>query len=355
MPRPGGATSCSCTPRRTSSTTSRAAPRCSAACSCAASTPPDGTLDPDAMAEHVHSDADPHWAPTRLVALENTHNHCGGLVYPAGGDPGGAPLLRPQRPAAAPRRRPHLERPCGRRRAAGGDRRPLRHRQRVPVEGPGGTGGVAGALPAPSCCRGSIRARKLLGGGMRQAGILAAAGLYALEHNIDRMAEDHRRARLSAERLARVPGLRVDLGKVQTNMVYADTRGFGNARRRHGPASRRSRRLVPGRGPVDHPPGHPPRRGRRRRGGSRRTDRVGGRAAHGPARRRGGAVSPQAAEVGRGSSPGAGRHPGDRLLQGRGRPLLHDAARRSGRRRHQGRAARGGRRLPLVGAAVRRG
>jgi threonine aldolase len=69
--------------------------------------------------------------------------------------------------------------------------------------------------------------RKRLGGGMRQAGILAAAGLYALEHNIGRLADDHRRARLLAERLTRVPGLRVDLGKVQTNMVYAGTRESG--------------------------------------------------------------------------------------------------------------------------------
>jgi threonine aldolase len=71
------------------------------------------------------------------------------------------------------------------------------------------------------------RARKLFGGGMRQAGIIAAAGLYALEHHIDRMADDHRRIRAMAERLAEVPSLDVDLGKVQTNMVYVGTRGTG--------------------------------------------------------------------------------------------------------------------------------
>ena len=63
-----------------------------------------------------------------------------------GEDPGGAPVLRPQRPAAAPRRRPHLERARGHRRAAGRDRRPLRHGQRVSLQGPGGAGRVAGAL-----------------------------------------------------------------------------------------------------------------------------------------------------------------------------------------------------------------
>ena len=64
------------------------------------------------------------------------------------------------------------------------------------------------------------RFRKQFGGGMRQAGILAAAGLHALERHVDRLADDHRRARRLAEALARLPGLAVDLEAVQTNMVY---------------------------------------------------------------------------------------------------------------------------------------
>jgi threonine aldolase len=63
------------------------------------------------------------------------------------------------------------------------------------------------------------RMRKLLGGGMRQAGILAAAGLLALDRMVDRLADDHRNARRLAEGLARLPGIRVDLGRVQTNIV----------------------------------------------------------------------------------------------------------------------------------------
>lgn len=62
------------------------------------------------------------------------------------------------------------------------------------------------------------RYRKVMGGGMRQAGILAAAGLVALK-GINRLAEDHRNARRLAEGLARLPGLQVDLAKVQTNIV----------------------------------------------------------------------------------------------------------------------------------------
>ncbi len=63
------------------------------------------------------------------------------------------------------------------------------------------------------------RTRKLVGGGMRQAGVIAAAGIVALEKMVDRLALDHANARTLAEGLARLPGLRVDLASVQTNIV----------------------------------------------------------------------------------------------------------------------------------------
>ncbi len=66
------------------------------------------------------------------------------------------------------------------------------------------------------------RLRKRLGGGMRQAGILAAAGLYALEHNVARLADDHALARKLAEGLREIAGVEVDLSRVQTNIVFAD-------------------------------------------------------------------------------------------------------------------------------------
>lgn len=64
------------------------------------------------------------------------------------------------------------------------------------------------------------RWRKMLGGGMRQAGIIAAGGIYALEHNIDRLKEDHANARRLGEGLAAIDALDVDLNGVQTNMVF---------------------------------------------------------------------------------------------------------------------------------------
>ncbi|MDX6571736.1 MAG: threonine aldolase [Gaiellales bacterium] len=65
------------------------------------------------------------------------------------------------------------------------------------------------------------RWRKLLGGGMRQAGVIAAAGIYALEHNLERLADDHARARSFATAISAAPRIAVDLESVQTNIVLA--------------------------------------------------------------------------------------------------------------------------------------
>lgn len=92
-----------------------------------------------------------------------------------------------------------------------------------------GLGAPAGSLVAGTKERIATlrRLRRRLGGGMRQAGILAAAGLYALEHNIERLAEDHRRARLLADALAALPALRVE--PPPTNILIVHVEG-GTAR-----------------------------------------------------------------------------------------------------------------------------
>src|SRR5207245_6819574 len=64
------------------------------------------------------------------------------------------------------------------------------------------------------------KVRKLFGGGMRQAGMAAAGALYALENHIDRLAEDHRNARVLAQAIADMPGLRVNSTEVETNIVF---------------------------------------------------------------------------------------------------------------------------------------
>jgi len=187
---------------------------------------PDGTLDLEKMEEYIHTDADVHFAPTRLVCLENTHNHCGGIVLPI-------EHVRAVRELC--------------------DRHDLRlHLDGARLFNATAASGVpaaeyAAAFDTVSICLskglgapvGSVlvgdavtialaqRARKLYGGGMRQAGIIAAAGLYALEHNVGRLADDQRRARSLAARLAALPGLEIDLATVQTNMIFAGTRGTG--------------------------------------------------------------------------------------------------------------------------------
>ncbi|HEY7612014.1 MAG TPA: GntG family PLP-dependent aldolase [Gemmatimonadales bacterium] len=69
--------------------------------------------------------------------------------------------------------------------------------------------------------------KQRLGGAMRQAGIIAAAGLYALEHHVNRLAEDHERARELAAGLAELPGIAVDAARVETNIVIFDVGGTG--------------------------------------------------------------------------------------------------------------------------------
>ena len=69
--------------------------------------------------------------------------------------------------------------------------------------------------------------KQRIGGAMRQAGIIAAAGIYALRHNVDRLAEDHRNAKRLAERVAGAPGIEVDPETVETNIVRIEVAGTG--------------------------------------------------------------------------------------------------------------------------------
>jgi len=186
----------------------------------------DGTLDPEVMEEYVHRDDDIHFAPTRIVCLEDTHNHCGGLVYP---------LQKIREVRAFCDRHGLLLHLDGARiwnaaAACGGTLAEIAAPfDTVSVCLSKGLGAPVGSLVLGDAAfvQRALRARKVFGGGMRQAGVIAAAGLFALEHHVERVVDDHRRARVLAERLARAPGLSVDLAKVQTNMVYVGTKETG--------------------------------------------------------------------------------------------------------------------------------
>ena len=156
--------------------------------------------------------------PTTLVAIENTHNRGGGVVFPQADVVAicdearelgiksyldGARLFNTA--AASGRSLAELAAPF----------------DVVSVALSKGLGCPVGSLIAgrrQDIAR-AVRARRMLGGAMRQSGILAAAGLWALDHNLTRLAEDHANARLLAERLAGLRGVSLDLATVQSNIV----------------------------------------------------------------------------------------------------------------------------------------
>jgi threonine aldolase len=161
------------------------------------------------------------WYPrSRLLCLENTHNRGGGTVWPL-------EQLRACAQAARVRGLAvHLDgaRLFNAQVASGVPAREFAAvADTVSVCFSKGLGAPVGsALAGPrDLIREARRLRKRLGGGMRQAGVLAAAALYALEYNVDRLAEDHRAARLLAEGLAGISGVEVDVSRVETNMVFA--------------------------------------------------------------------------------------------------------------------------------------
>lgn len=180
---------------------------------------PDGTLPLGALEAAIRQTDDPHIANTGLVCLENTHNAAGGVVLPREHVEAVAALARSRGLAL------HLDgaRLLNAAAASGAEPQALA----APFDtvslclskGLGAPVGSVLAGPA-SLVRAARRWRKMLGGGMRQAGVLAAAGLWALEHNRAGLAADHRRARALAEAAADLPGVHVDLGSVQTNIVY---------------------------------------------------------------------------------------------------------------------------------------
>ena len=168
----------------------------------------------------------PHYAATGLIEIENTHNMAGGTVYP---------LARVHEIANGAHElgvKVHMD---GARvfNAATALRIPVREIV-APVDTvmfclSKGLGAPAGSLvagPAALIDKGRLY-RKRLGGGMRQVGVLAAAGLIALEDTPNRLDEDHANARFFAENVARIPGVMIDPRKVATNIVMFDIGATG--------------------------------------------------------------------------------------------------------------------------------
>jgi threonine aldolase len=184
-----------------------------------------GRFTPEQLRATVRRTDGTHMPPTRIVSVENTHNSSGGRVWP---------LDEIEAITATAREldlRLHLDgaRLMNAAVAAGVQSARIGgHFDTVTLCLSKGLGCPLGALVAGSAEL-MVKARRLkhlFGGAMRQAGIVAAAGVYALEHNIDRLADDHARARRLTEGLHEA-GVPVDFEQVETNFVQVDLELLG--------------------------------------------------------------------------------------------------------------------------------
>jgi threonine aldolase len=179
-----------------------------------------GRFSPDQVVAEIRDRTSVHVAPTRIVAVENTHNSSGGRVWPLEEIDAIVATCREHELAV------HLDgarlvnastalRVTAARISAGFDTVTLCFSK--------GLGCPLGALIAGSSelMTQARRGKHYFGGAMRQAGIVAAAALYALDHHVERIAEDHARARRLAEGLLDA-GVSVDLDQVETNFVQID-------------------------------------------------------------------------------------------------------------------------------------
>ena len=177
-----------------------------------------GMLDVDLVATKLHED-DYHDCPTRLVCLENTTNMGGGRAYPL------QQAADVCQFAHAHKLKTHLDgaRLFNAVTARGYSAREFcQHFDSVSICFSKGLGCPMGSIlvgPSEFIAR-ARRARKLFGGALRQAGIIAAAAIYALEHHVTRLKDDHDNARLFAEGIAGADGIVIDPAEVESNLVF---------------------------------------------------------------------------------------------------------------------------------------
>lgn len=181
---------------------------------------PLGVPEPEDIRAAIHRSV--HQAPTGLIVLENTHNKAGGTVVPLArcreisqlASEEGLPLHLDGARAfnAAAALNTSIADVC----------KPFDSVSICLSKGLAAPVGTV-LLGSKAFIAAAHRYRKMLGGGMRQAGVLAAAGIVAVREMSTRLHEDHARARTLAEGLAKLEGIRLDLSSVQTNMIYFET------------------------------------------------------------------------------------------------------------------------------------
>ncbi|MCP4591798.1 MAG: aminotransferase class I/II-fold pyridoxal phosphate-dependent enzyme [bacterium] len=179
-----------------------------------------GIFTPEQAAAAVRP-VESHFAQTRLIVVENTHNRGGGSIWPL------EHIQQLRRLADEHSLRMHLDGARLMNACVATGLNPAEYTKyfdTVSMCFSKGLGAPVGSVVAAT--RATIRRvhrfRKMFGGGMRQAGILAAAAIHALDHHVERLADDHANARRLAEALDQTPGLSVDVDAVVTNIMYID-------------------------------------------------------------------------------------------------------------------------------------
>lgn len=179
---------------------------------------PDGTMSLDDIEAAIRGD-NVHYPRTRMICLENTHNLCNGFPLTPEYTNSVATLARNHGLKV------HLDgaRIFNAAVALGVDVKELT--RNVDSLSFCLSKGLSAPVGSVICGTGEFiaearRTRKILGGGMRQCGIIAAAGIIALEKMVKRIEEDHKNAKRLADGIARIPGLQIDPSKAQTNIVY---------------------------------------------------------------------------------------------------------------------------------------
>ena len=210
-----------------------------------------GVMTPGQVADAIRVE-DQHHPRTAAVTFENTHNYHGGIAWPL------ADLREASDEAHRNGLSVHLDgaRLFNAAIATGAGVTELAAcADTVTFCLSKGLGAPAGSVlcgPADKIAEGK-RWRKMLGGGMREIGMLGAAGLFALENMVDRLAEDHAHARTLAEGLSEIEGVSIDLSRVQTNLVIFELESMPVERflqecekrgLKGGPVSRKQARFV---------------------------------------------------------------------------------------------------------------
>jgi threonine aldolase len=177
-----------------------------------------GLLSLDDLRDAIRPN-DAHYVRTRLISLENTHNRGGGRIHPM------ESIAAIRRWARDHNLAMHLDgaRLMNAVVATGRSAREwAQHFDTVSICFSKGLGAPVGSAVAGSseAIQQARRLRKVFGGAMRQAGIIAAGALYALEHHVDRLSEDHAHARILAEAFAGTEGFALEFGPVETNLVW---------------------------------------------------------------------------------------------------------------------------------------